>query len=383
VWQVRRKSKLVLALEGWFLVDENSRVLVLNPGGTSTKIGVYTKAGAEWVRTIWHGDEEIARFRGESMLARLDYRAALIESALAEAGYTGAGDAANKFAAVAGRGGLLPPLTCGTYLVNDAMVEELRQARRGEHASNLGALLALRFAHKAGVDAYIVDPVTVDEWQPRARPTGSPLVERTSTGHALNTKAVARRYARERALPYQELRLIVAHMGSGITVSAHESGLMIDGNSLGEGPFGVDRSGGLPARALIKLCFNGQYSQAQLDRHVFGDGGLFAYLGTRDLIEVERRIDAGDRNAETVFDAMIYQIAKEIGAMAGVLKGKVDAVLLTGGMAHSERVVGLLRGYINWIAPVTVYPGENELQALAEGVFRVLSGEEQAKTLDA
>jgi len=381
VCELRRKSKLVLALEECYLVDENSRVLVLNPGGTSTKIGVFTKDGAEWVRTLSHGDEEIARFRGESMLARLDYRAALIENALAEAGYIKAGDAATRFAAVAGRGGLLPPLTCGTYLVNDAMVEELRQARRGEHASNLGALLALQFARKAGVDAYIVDPVTVDEWQSRARPTGSPLVERTSTGHALNTKAVARRYACERGRPYRELRLIVAHMGSGITVSAHENGLMIDSNSLGEGPFGVDRSGSLPARALIKLCFSGLYSQAQLDRHVFGDGGLFAYLGTRDLIEVERRIDAGDHEANSIFDAMIYQIAKELGAMAVVLKGKVDAVLLTGGMAHSNRVVNLLRGYIEWIAPVTVYPGEDELRALAEGAFRVLSGEEQAKTL--
>ena len=371
-----RQGKLVLAVEGRSLVDGNSRVLVLNPGGTTTKLGIYTKDGAEWVHTILHGDEEIARFRGKPMLARLDYRAGLIEEAIAEAGYGAAG-----FAAVAGRGGLLPPLNCGTYLVDDAMVEELRQARRGEHASNLGALLALRFAHAAGVNAYIVDPVTVDEWQPRARPTGSPLVERISTSHALNTKAVARRYARELGHVYQELRLVVAHMGSGVTVSAHENGRMIDSNSLGEGPFGVDRSGGLPARAIIKLCFCGEYTEAQLDHHVFGDGGLFAYLGTRDLIEVERRIDAGDHEAATIFDAMVYQIAKEAGAMAVVLKGKVDAVLLTGGIAHSERVVRLLCDYLGWIAPITVYPGENELQALAEGVFRVLSGEEQAMRL--
>jgi butyrate kinase len=358
------------------LTNENSRVLVVNPGGTSTKLGVYTENGAEWVHTIWHGDEEIERFRGQSILARLDYRAELVEKALAEAGY-----AATGFAAVAGRGGLLPPLSCGTYLVDDAMVAELRLARLGEHASNLGALLALRFAHPADVNAYIVDPVTVDEWQPRARPTGSPLVERTATGHALNTKAVARRYAREKGRHYPELRLIVAHMGSGITVSAHENGLMIDSNSLGEGPFGVDRSGGLPARALIKLCFSGQYTQAQLDRHVFGDGGLFAYLGTRDLKEVELRIDAGDRDAALIFDAMIYRIGKEAGSMAAVLKGKVDAVLLTGGMAHSERLISLLRESLEWIAPVTVYPGEDELQALAEGAFRVLRGEEQAKRL--
>jgi butyrate kinase len=287
------------------------------------------------------------------------------------------------FAAVAGRGGLLPPLSCGTYLVDDAMVAELRQARLGQHASNLGALLARRFADLAGVNAYIVDPVTVDEWQPCARPTGSPLVERISMGHVLNTKAVARRYAQEKGRSYPELRLIVAHMGSGVTVSAHENGRTIDSNSLGEGPFAVDRTGGLPARALIGLCFSGEYTQAQLDRHVFGDGGLFAYLGTRDLREVERRIDGGDHEAALIFDAMVYQIGKEAGAMAAVLKGKVDAVLLTGGMAHSERVVGLLRSYLEWIAPVAVYPGEDELQALAEGAFRVIDGVEKAKRLGA
>jgi butyrate kinase len=358
------------------LTNENIRVLVLNPGSTSTKFGVYARDGAELVRTIRHSDEELERFRGKPVLAQLDYRAQLIEQALAAAGY-----ATDGFAAVAGRGGFLPPAACGTYLVDNAMVEELRLARRGEHASNLGASLTLRFAQTAGVNAYIVDPVTVDEWQECARLTGSPLVERTSIAHALNTKAVARRYAREQARTYQELRLIVAHLGSGITVSAHQDGRMIDSNTIEEGPFGVDRSGGLPVRALIKLCFSGKYTQDQLDRHVFGDGGLSAYLGTRDLIEVERRIDAGDREAARVFEAMVYQIGKEAGAMAVALKGKVDAVLLTGGMAHSNKVVTLLRDALDWIAPIRIYPGEDELQALAEGVFRVLNGEEQAKKL--
>jgi butyrate kinase len=370
------QSKLVLVFEGRLLTNKKSRVLVLNPGATSTKIGVHTEDGAEWEHTIRHGDEELARFRGEPMLARLDYRAGLIEQALTEAGYE-----QQLFAATVGRGGMLPPMACGTYLVDEAMVEELRMARRGQHASNLGGLLALRFAQAAGVNAYIVDPVTVDEWQECARPSGSPLVERTFVGHALNIKAVARRYAREQGRAYPELRLIVAHLGSGITVSAHQNGRMIDSNSIEEGPFGVDRTGGLPVRALIKLCYSGKYTQDQLDRHVFGDGGLFAYLGTRNMIEVERRIDAGDRKAALIFDAMIHQIGKEAGAMAAVLKGKVDAVLLTGGIAHSERVVRQLRSYLEWIAPVRVYPGEDELQALAEGVFRVLNGEEQAKRL--
>jgi butyrate kinase len=363
------------------LPSESSRVLVINPGSVSTKFAVYTKADAEFECTIRHGDEEVERFKGQPMVARLDYRAGLIERALDEAGYGPTGRLGAGFAAVAGRGGLLPPTECGTYLVDDAMVEELHLARRGEHASNLGALLALKFAQAAGVKAYIVDPVTVDEWQPCAHLSGSPLVERATIGHVLNTKAVARRFARERESTYEALRLVVVHMGSGITVSAHRAGRMIDNNIIDDGPFGPDRTGGLPVRELVKLCFSGKYTQKELDRQVFGGGGLFAYLGTRDLKEVERRIDAGDQEAARVFEAMVYQIAKEAGAMAAVLKGQVDAVLLTGGMAYSERTVGLLTGYLEWIAPVTVYPGEDELQALAEGVFRVLDGQEQAKRL--
>jgi len=315
------------------------------------------------------------------MLDRLEYRAGLIEAALAEDGFTPKGKGTECWAAVAGRGGLLPPMECGTYLVDDAMVEELRRTRRGDHASNLGAVLALRFARAAGVDAYIVDPVTVDEWQDCARLSGSPLVERVSIGHWLNTKAVARRHARGLGRRYGEMQLIVVHMGSGITVSAHRGGRIVDSNSIEEGSFGPDRTGSLPVRGLIKLCFSGKMTEAELDRQVFGDGGMFAYLGTRDLREVERRIEGGDARAAAVVEAMIYQIGKEAGAMAAVLGGRVDAVLVTGGMAHSERMVEKLRGYVDWIAPMAVYPGEDELRALAEGVFRVLDGEEGAKKL--
>jgi butyrate kinase len=369
------------------------RVLAINPGTTSTKFGIFTRVGEELTRNIHHGDDEILRFKGRPMLDRLEYRAELIEKALSEAGFSAKGKGTERagssrkgktaelWDAVAGRGGMLPPMECGTYLVDDAMVAELRAARRGEHASNLGAVLALRFAQAAGVNAYIVDPVTVEEWQPCARFSGSPLVERSFIGHALNTKAVARRYARGLGGSYAGLRLIVIHMGSGITVSAHREGRMIDSNSIEEGPFGPDRTGSLPVRALIKL--SGTMTAQELDRHVFGDGGLYAYLGTRDLIEVEKRMDAGDRAATAVFEAMIYQIAKEAGAMAAVLEGKVDAVLVTGGMAHSERVVARLRGYVEWIAAVTVFPGEDELRALADGVFRVLDGEETARRMKA
>lgn len=351
-----------------------SRVLVINPGSTSTKIGVFRRDGVEWIAALKHSDDDLERFHGQSILAQADYRAGLIEGAFQRAGYDSA-----CFAAIAGRGGLLPPMECGTYLVNDAMIAELRAARRGEHACNLGAVLARHFAAATRSPAYIVDPVTVDEWQDCARLSGSPLIERSSIGHALNIKAVARRFAREQQRPYTQLRLIVVHLGSGITVSAHRNGRMIDQNTPEEGPLGPDRTGWLPVRQLVKLCFAGAYNEKQLDRMVFGDGGLFAYLGTRDLQEVERRIDAGDATAAAVYEAMAYQIAKETGAMAAVLQGNVDALLLTGGMAHSQRLVEKLRGYIEWIAAITLYPGEDELQALAEGAFRVLDGEEEAR----
>lgn len=356
--------------------NRNSRVLVINPGSTSTKFGVFSRAGAEWVTSALHGDAELRQFDGRSTLAQADYRAGLIGTALAKAGYDPC-----HFEAVAGRGGFLPPLPCGTYLVDEAMVEELRRALRGEHASNLGAVLALRFARTAGVNAYIVDPVTADEWQDCARLSGSLLVPRWAVGHVLNTKAVARRYSRAVGRAYADLRLIVIHLGSGVTVSAHRDGRMIDNNTPEEGPFGPDRTGSLPVRGLIKVASSGVFTQKQLDRKVFGEGGLFAYLGTRDLKEVERRIAEGDRQAAAVYDAMIYQVAKEAGAMAAVLQGRIDALLLTGGMAFSQCLVGKLREYIDWIAPVSVYPGEDELQALAEGVFRVLDGEERARRL--
>ncbi len=354
-------------------------MLAIDPGSTSTKFGVYTRDGAAWVSEIRHSDAELEPFRGQSSFAQREFRMAPLRSALTAAGY-----APQAFAAIAGRGGLVPPVACGSYLVDDAMIEELRLARRGEHPCNLGAVLALEFAREAGVNAYIVDPVTVDEWDDVARFSGLPQIQRTPIGHALNTKAVAKRFAQEQRRSYDSLRLIVLHLGSGITVSAHRDGRMIDSNnSPEEGPFGSDRTGWLPVRQLIRLCFSGAYTEKQLDRMAFGEGGLFAYLGTRDLIEVERRIDAGDTRAAQVFDAMIYQIAKEAGALAAVLHGKVDAVLFTGGMAHSQRVVSRLREYLEWIAPVHLYPGEDELQALAAGVFRVLDGEEPVKRMPA
>jgi butyrate kinase len=264
--------------------------------------------------------------------------------------------------------------------VNDEMLDELKRAERGDLASNLGAPMANAIAQHAGCKAYIVDPVSVDEWEPIARLSGTPLIERPCLSHALNTKATAKRYARDHEKRYEDLRLVVAHIGSGNTVSAHRDGRMIDAtNSREEGAFSALRAGALPAIKLIELCDTGEMSAKELERALVAEGGLKAYLGTSDLTEVEKRIDNSDEKAALVFDAMAYQIAKDIGAMATVLNGEVDAVLITGGMAFSARLTKAICERVEFVAPVHFYPGEDELQALAEGALRVLTGEEKAR----
>jgi butyrate kinase len=360
------------------LPADEFRVLAINPGSTSTKFAFYVNDRPIFVKNIRHSDDAMAQFRGRPILDQQELRCAQIEDSLRAAGHT-----LQDLHATVGRGGLLPPLPSGTYVVNEAILAELRLARRGEHASNLGAFLAYTLAQKAGVQAYIVDPVSVDEWPDRARLSGSPLLERQCLSHALNSKAVAKRFAREQGRAYPALRLIVAHLGSGISVSAHEDGRMVDvTNSREEGAFSTERAGGVPVMQLVELCFSHRYSQKEVEALLFREGGLCSYLGTKDLVEVERRIEAGDAKARLVFEAMIYQIAKEVGAMATVLHGHVDAVLVTGGMAHSERLISALSQRVSWIAPLTVYPGEDELQALTEGVLRVLRGEEQPRFLE-
>jgi butyrate kinase len=353
------------------------RVLAINPGSTSTKIGVYGNERAEWVRCLSHPDAEMEAFRGRPILDQLGFRRARMEAELRAAGY-----ALNGFDAVAGRGGLMRPLASGTYRVNEAMLADLRAAARGEHASNLGAFLAEAIAGEGQALACVVDPVSVDELSDRARISGTALEERHSLSHALNTKAVAKRYARERGRGYADLRLVIAHLGSGISVSAHEGGRMVDVNLAGqEGPMSTERSGGLQWLPVVQLCFSGRYTQESIYNALFREGGIYSYLGTKDLREVERRIANGDAKAALVYDAMVYQMGKEIGGMTAALNGRVDAILLTGGMAHSEKLIAGLRAGIEWIAPVVVYPGEDELQALAEGALRVLRGEEEAREL--
>ena len=286
------------------------RVLAINPGSASTKVAVYDGERAVLVKNIKHSDAEVQQFRNRPILKQQEFRSAQIETALSEARIEIA-----TLSAVVGRGGLLPPLTSGAYEVDEAMLEELRQARRGEHASNLGAFLAKAIAEKAGVPAYVVDPVSVDEWNDVARLSGSAVLERQSLSHALNSKAVAKRYAREHGRTYESLRLIVAHLGSGISISAHVNGCMVDvTNSREEGAFSTERAGGVPAMQLVDLCFSGRYTRDHVETLLFREGGLYSYLSTRDLAEVEHRIASGDAQAKEVFDAMIYQIAKEIGS---------------------------------------------------------------------
>ena len=353
------------------------RILAINPGSTSTKIALYVNEQPDFVKTILHSSGEMAQFRGHPVLDQEQFRSAQIEAAVGEAGHN-----IRQLDAVVGRGGLLPPLAGGTYVVNEEMLAELRLARRGEHAANLGAFLANDIAQRAGIPAYVVDPVSVDEWPEWARLSGLALLERQCLSHALNSKAVAKRYAGECGERYKSLWLIVAHLGSGVSVSAHKDGFLVEvTNSREEGAFSTERAGGVPVMQLVDLCFSGRYTQRQLEDLLFRDGGLYSYLGTKNLVEVERRIAGGEAKAKTVFDAMAYQIAKEIGAMAAVLHGRVNAVLFTGGMAHSQRLVSMLTEYVEWIAPITVYPGEDELRALTEGALRVLRHEEQSKTL--
>ncbi len=349
------------------------RILVINPGSTSTKIAVFLNDRPEFLRNLPHSDAEMAPFRARPVLDQLDFRRAKIEQELRSDNVP-----LDSFHAVVGRGGLIRPMPGGVWRVNSVMLEDLRLARLTEHAANLGAFLALELAQLSGAPAFIVDPVSTDELADIARISGTALVERRSLSHALNTKAVARRYARQCGKSYPEMRLVVAHLGSGISVSAHRDGRMIDVNLGGqEGPFSTERCGGLQLLGIVDLCYSGRFTRDELWKALIREGGIYSYLGTKDLREVERRIGSGDTRAALIFDAMVYQVAKEIGAMATVLNSRVDAILITGGMAHSEKLIASLREAIAWIAPVVVYPGEGEMQALAEGALRVLRGQEQ------
>lgn len=350
------------------------QILTINPGSTSTKIGVYHDITEIFTQNISHSAEEIAQFTG--ITDQLDYRLEKINSFLASQNIK-----SSDFAAVVGRGGLLKPMVGGTYQVTDSMLEDLKNNRYGSHASNLGAILADLIAKQGCCPAYIVDPVVVDELAPVARITGRPEIPRKSIFHALNQKAAAKRFAKSINRPYNSLNLIVAHLGGGISVGCHTFGEVIDVNNAldGDGPFSPERAGTLPAGQLADKIITEKLDYPAVAKLLAGKGGLVAHLGTNDVREVEHRAAAGDTQAELIYQAMIYTIAKSIAAAAVPVCGKVDHIILTGGIAYSEQLTTRLKEYIGFIAPVTVLPGENELQALAEGAYRVLTGEENAR----
>ncbi|MHB1005098.1 MAG: butyrate kinase [Chloroflexota bacterium] len=350
------------------------RILVINPGSTSTKVAAYEDERQLFLESVRHSAEELSRYA--TMADQYPARRDAILSFLAQRGF-----ALGSLSAVVGRGGILHPLASGTFRIDENMIAELREPNNIDHASNLGAPLAYEIAGQAGVPAFTVDPVAVDEFDDIARISGLPEIPRLSISHALNIKAVARHAAGDLGRDYADLNLVVVHLGGGISVTAHRRGRMVDVNNAAQaGPFSPERTGTLPLQAFADLCFSGRYTLREIKRLVMGNGGLVAHLRTNDTLEVERMIAAGDAHALLIYEAMAYTVAKEIGAMATVLAGDVDAIVLTGGIAHSQMLVGWIEQRVKFIAKVRVYPGEFEMLALAQGTLRVLRGEEEAKT---
>ncbi|MHB8071434.1 MAG: butyrate kinase [Candidatus Cryosericum sp.] len=350
------------------------RILVVNPGSTSTKLSIFEDRAASATETVSHDASALAQF--PSLMDQLPMRLAIVKEFLVRHNVTAA-----SLSAVACRGGLPQPLSSGTYSVNEAMVEDLQHPAMGAHASNLGACIGFALSRESGVPAFIVDPVVVDELDPLARLSGLKGLERVSIFHALNQKAVARQAAADLGKTYEDANLIVVHLGGGISVGAHHLGRVIDVNNAlnGDGPFAPERAGSLPAVGLVRLCFSGTYSQAEVMKLLAGKGGLVSHLGTNDARVVEKMISEGDAHALLVYTAMAYTIAKTIGEMATVLKGDVDAVVITGSLARSTFLIDEITKRVQFIAPVRIYPGEDEMKALALGVLRVLDGSVPAK----
>lgn len=348
-------------------------ILVINPGSTSTKIAIFHGDRELFSETLRHPKDEIGKYA--KIIDQYQFRKDIILNFLKSKGLS-----IGELSAVVGRGGLLKPIPGGTFLVNEAILDDLKNAKYGEHASNLGAILAYEIAKEANCPAYIVDPVVVDELDDVARVSGFNGINRKSIFHALNQKAVARRVARDLGKDYSSANLIIAHLGGGISVGAHRKGKVVDVNNAlnGEGPFTPERCPSIPTLKVLDLLEKG-WNLDFLMKRIVGNGGLVAYFGTNSAIDVEKMIDAGNAFAELILKAMAYQVAKWIGKMASVLGRDIDAIVLTGGMAYSERITSWIKERVSFIAPVLIYPGEDEMTALALGALRVLSGEEEAK----
>ncbi len=355
-------------------MENTYKILVINPGSTSTKIAVFSNSNNIMQTTIRHGAEVLSQY--SSIAEQLSFRTSLIKEALRDNNID-----LSCLDAVVGRGGLLKPLKGGTYRINERMIHDLTIGVQGQHASNLGGIIAKKIGDEIQKPSYIVDPVVVDEMEDIARITGIPEIKRTSIFHALNQKAVARCVSKELSKKYEELNLIIAHLGGGISVGAHKKGRVVDVNNAleGDGPFTPERAGEIPAEKLLKMFIYGDYSVPDIMKKLVGNGGLVAHLGTNDAKEIGKMIENGNKDAALIYKAMAYQIAKEIGSCAAVLKGAVDAVILTGGIAFDSRFTGWITEHVAFISKVIVYPGENEMQALTEGTLRVLQGEEDVK----
>lgn len=348
-------------------------ILVINPGSTSTKLGLYSVDGDAKIVNLSHSADEIKKY--EKISDQKDMRTEVILGWVSQQGVK-----LEDLSAVVGRGGLLRPMPGGTYEVTEAMLKDLEVGFQGEHASNLGGIIAYNIAQKANIPSFIVDPVAVDEFEDVARVSGHPEFPRRSLVHALNIKAVTRRICEKINKDFFNSSYVVAHLGGGISIAPLKNGRIIDVNNANEeGPFSPERAGGLPNGDVVQMAFSGKFTYKELKKKIIGEAGLVAYLGTNDGREVNRRIDEGDKEAELILKAMAYQIAKEIGAMSVALNGKIDAIILTGGLAHNKKLMTWISDRIGFIAPVEVVPGEDELLALYEGAVRVLRGEEKAK----
>lgn len=344
------------------------KILVINPGSTTTKLAIYHDLKAAWTGCLHHTPKEMAPFA--HINDQYTYRRDLVLQCLKD------NNQELDFDAVIARGGLLKPICSGVYTINETMRHDLWHAEM-EHACNLGGLIANEIATACSCQAFTADPVVVDEMLPRARTTGLPGMERKSIFHALNQKAVSRRYAASIGRHYDDLNLIVAHLGGGISIGAHRKGRVIDVNNAlnGDGPFSPERAGTLPTSSLINLCFSGKYTIKQVKQMISGHGGMMAYVGSNDMIEIARRAQQGEEPFANIVEAMMYNIAKQIGAMYVALQGQVDGIILTGGIAYSDYCISMLKPQIDYLAPITVIPGENEMESLAYNAVGALSGE--------
>jgi len=347
------------------------KILSINPGSTSTKFAVYEDETLICLHTIRHSVKDLKHFK--TLFDQYEFRKNMMLDYLRNDGID-----LSDLSAVVGRGGMVHPLESGVYTVNDRMILDLKSPHTAEHASNLGGVIALEIAENiVGCEAFIADPIVVDEYEDVARISGLPQIPRKSQFHALNHKAIARKYAAASGTSYEELKLVVAHLGGGISVAAHKFGKVIDSNQGldGYGPFSPERAGTLDAGQLVDLCFSGKFTQDEIRKMLVGNGGLMAHLGVNDQIKAEQKAESGDAHAKLILEAMAYNVAKEIGAMLAVLQGKTDAVILTGGIAHSKFIVEYIKHMISPMAKVVVYPGEDEMEALAMSGLRVLRGE--------